>query len=398
MSAASNPGKIDEPTIQRYASGLLGLFAEAQKMTTPVLIAKLEGYFKTLPHDDVGPCSVCGRESSMSKCTECPFCGTSDDTDDPGEKQKTSDEPAANMATATKNEETKEEGKNMAQTNGVTQTSTGEMKRKKKAKEGASTEIVKTEAADLAKPPPPPGSLISGGLTINDLDAAVQRIHTYQRGTASQMHKLGLELRSICDRDMWRLRTTEQGRAVHKTFEAFCRDEVNLGAASVNRLMEIANQYTPQQIEEFGMTNLRSLLSAPKEARGAIMDKLSSGELKTTRQVEAEVSKARQKAGTQVSERGDVRGGASRTKKATAKAAAKKAETKKDREKVVTIALPSASEQIKLYKQGNKDKRATRLADKPEGVLQCSNGTLVRAQVRESSAGELYILLTAKRN
>jgi hypothetical protein len=130
---------------------------------------------------------------------------------------------------------------------------------------------------DVANAPPAaptPLAVIEGGrarLTERDLDDAVDRVRAAKEGMGLQGWALGHALADICDRQLWKLRPGADRPQGWRTFESFCRSELEVGARQAYRLIEVSRQYTEEQARGLGATVIQELIKLPPgPARDAV--------------------------------------------------------------------------------------------------------------------------------
>ncbi len=401
---AVDVNKVNVQILQDNAGPLLSLFARAKETPLPELAERLEAHFlsgkETGRYSNLTICDDCGGTSDTEACPDmCPFCGAAEDpspTATATDPKKGIDAAAPTMDSGGSGESN--DSQNKTQEAQTVKTNTKDMKaaKKKNKKDGGSVAAT-AEVVESTAPAAPMilagGNPLSKGKTTADLDEAVKQVNKFKGTTAVELHNLGNAVREIYDADLWRLRVTADGKALYKDFKAFINAEISVSYGMAFQLMGIAKNYTPEAIARYGTSNLQALLSVQKEDQQRIMGLLDEGKINTTREVVAEVTRTRARKGVKTA----------RTGKTGRAAAAASARAGKSQEKAAktgpttTIAIPAGKFQVKLFANGNAEKRAKRLGDKPDGILECSNGVKVKVSIRENAVGELYMLVSSSR-
>lgn len=280
---------------------------------------------------DLFECDNCGGKMT-DEWKECPFCGTAEEVDT-GEEEEESEEEGA---------EASEEEK----TNGAA--------KKKASKVLAEEELPKA----LAK------------YTAKDLDGQVKEILTVKTNAAVCMWELGGLILKNYKSEMWKLRRNEDNSARYRNVNAFWLEELGFSHTYCYQLMDVATNFTKQDVKQVGTTKLALILRAPEAARKKILDKARSGGTKG--EIEAEVKKAQDR----------ERGG-------------DPAPTPPRHRRLTVITVPG-KKTVKLFKAGAGDdgdhERATKLADLPWGELEFENSTQVSVKIAEKN-GELVAIL-----
>ncbi|MCP4674318.1 MAG: hypothetical protein GY854_02130 [Deltaproteobacteria bacterium] len=113
----------------------------------------------------------------------------------------------------------------------------------------------------------------SNNLTSEDLDTAVRTIRNCITQAVHNIYTIGRVLKRVKVLDLWKLRTNARGEPIYGSFGEFCEQEVGVTPNRARKLMAISENYTADQISEFGLTRLGVSLSLPKARRGEFLDK-----------------------------------------------------------------------------------------------------------------------------
>jgi len=119
-------------------------------------------------------------------------------------------------------------------------------------------------AAD-GQPLPQPGA------TVADLDEAVARVARMDAQVGVSTYDMGLALRDIQERGLWRLRLDQYGLHRFRSFYDFVEEEIGLRRAAARRWIRVTEQFTREQVEEMGVTRLAQALRFPVEEQPAFL-------------------------------------------------------------------------------------------------------------------------------
>jgi len=154
---------------------------------------------------DLYACTACGGLSDED-WPKCPYCGGNMEDDE----EKPNDTPAVALASGFL------------------------------AKEN----IIETSGEELA--------------TIADLDESVKKIAELKSSAAGSIWELGQAIRHNFERELWKLRM-KGGKVAHTNYKKFCTDELDMSHTMAFNLMEVARQFSKQDIESVGVTKLSIL-------------------------------------------------------------------------------------------------------------------------------------------
>lgn len=169
-------------------------------------------------------CDNCGGESPAdpARCPCCPFCGSADPIEG-------ADAQSAAVAVATP----------------------------EALATAASAEVVEREvSADERK-----------------LDAAVDRVRVFCAEARGASWDAGNALREIEEKSLWRARTDAGGKARHKTFDDFVQAEFGFTARWARDVIDLAKEFTREQVMTLGRKKLIPIARLTGEARAGLLDR-----------------------------------------------------------------------------------------------------------------------------
>lgn len=260
--------------------------------------------------------------------------------------------------------------------------------------EVVTTLVVKNGVRTMQKP----GTVLDVAIdsihkTEKDLNDAVARIQAIKAEGSLVLYKLGYEILGIYKQDLWKQRGAGEGKPRYKSFTQFLAAEVDIHQRTAWKMMAVAKEYTPAQVQKHGNTILRGLLAAPKEDREELLEKMGKGEIEGSRGLDREVRKIRERKGVKV-----LKGLGNNPKKNTRAASEASAAKKK---KIVTTTFPVGRVSVDLLakkaKKSDPEKPAKKLADHPHGKFECSNGVTFYYAIIEHSDGTLKLQVEARR-
>ncbi len=146
------------------------------------------------------------------------------------------------------------------------------------------------------------------GLTSKDLDKATADVLKLKSNSAGAMHELGSMLRMIHERQLWKLRTDDKGKATYRSFESYCLAEVKMSGVSCYALIKVAEHFTAESVRLLGTSKLNLILKAPEEDRAELEADAKGGITKS--QLTKKVADLRAKKGAPRSKIAKAAGGA----------------------------------------------------------------------------------------
>lgn len=111
---------------------------------------------------------------------------------------------------------------------------------------------------------------------VQQLDASVKRVHELKARTADSLWELGQEIRRLYDGNLWQYRVHD-GQQTYKQWALFCEKELGLSNTYSYRLMDIASQFTREQVREIGPTKLSMTLKVTNADRVKMLRAAAGG-------------------------------------------------------------------------------------------------------------------------
>jgi hypothetical protein len=254
----------------------------------------------------------------------------------------------------------------------------------------------------------PQAIALAGGARVTivveqkSLDEAVTEANRLKANMAGGIWFLGKYVfEKIYAPQLWTLRTDADGKAVYKSFKAFCEQELGLSANTIYLFMEISQKFNEEEARSIGQAKLKYILRAPASAQAELLGKAKDGA--TRREIESGAREAQVLEGST-----SVRDGlGAKTKKGAsakrASEAARNARSKRPpRTAGTTVILPEGKFTAKLWKRpekkGDEPKPARRVGDRPVARIECLNeGMVLLVALVESASGQLVLSLEAKK-
>jgi hypothetical protein len=335
-------------------------------------------YRATSTAEDLCDCSTCGGDSD-ARLDACPFCGDTalDEDGDAGPAPEPTPEPTPEPAKG-KGGKAKPAKKKLVRKKKPTAApqaaakgsggakggkGQGSAKPEPQGRPGASAEVVEAEGVVVVD---------KGELAEAALDDTIVRIENLKKQAAKGIWDLGMEIKDILDRGMWRLRLDEAGKPRYRTFSAFCKAELGMAYSHANRLVGVATAFPKELMERIGIAKCSIALHVPKEAR----DKLLEGaESKSKAELSAEAAKL---------------------KNSELPSAPKGALTVAMAPGITEIVLHARPKQMGAKKNGE-HKPAKSLADDPWGVEQLANKVHVYYAITRNKKGEIVLRIERRR-
>lgn len=97
-----------------------------------------------------------------------------------------------------------------------------------------------------------------------DLDHAVERV---KRAISNGLHsswQLGRELLGIFDNQLYKKRVGDDGRPVYRNWDEFAETELNLSGPRARSFMDVARDFTEEQVVNCGVEKLRTIRRLPE--------------------------------------------------------------------------------------------------------------------------------------
>lgn len=416
--SGSLPTDIEDATPQQLAVTLSAHFQEKAK--------------KGKGDDDLVKCEKCEGISTVD-CDTCPFCGdaggvedettASEDAEEEDEESEDEDESEDEESEDEEEDEDEDEDEGRAGAPRAEAEETADaddsadeeeepdpkpakkvaVKKKAAAKKTAADKKEKTNmgaagAVNGVSTSKKSTALAKGAaaevISAKDLDKAVADLQKLKGNAAESYWELGKKLLEINEKQLWKLRVDEKGKAKYKGFDAFVFAECGMSVQHAYNAIEVAKNYDdPKEVRELGTTKALLLLKAAPEDRPKLKEKAKAGA--TTREIKKDAQKSRALKGS---------GKKSQQAKAGAKGAASTAKKKAAVADKVSIANIEGSKTIKLFKRPDSLRgldwaqlaRAKKLADVPFGKHELANGVVQYFSVLEKD-GELVLKIETRR-
>lgn len=326
-------------------------------------VDRLEKHYAEKTKDkDLGHCDVCGRDSNVKE-PACPFCGDAGEIIHEGEPVAAKDAP-----------------KPEAPAPGT--------KPKLQAIDGG-----KTKPSTALAPRAPDAPEATATVLPDRLNAAVEKVQELKRASVVCFWHLGASILDIYAEKLYLQRTREDGAPLYKTWTQFVARELGMTAKYTYDLMDIAANFSADDVRAVGTTKLRTILVLGPEDRAKLLEKAKEGLPRSELAKEVRKLAGGDKA-TPARETG--RKGFSGKPGKRAPAAGGDAPEGK-----ITVAMVYGRTRIPLLaKPKNKaapPKNAKTLADEPRAVEVLENGVEVSYQIVKNPKGEMILIVDRKR-
>lgn len=311
-------------------------------------------------------CSDCGG-SSPSSLDHCPFCGAADDVEVEGPDDEDIEEGAS------------------IEVPPVIEAAKPAKVRKLVVKAEPVVDIVKVENHGM----------LGGADPEKKLNDTVKQVQKMKGNGAEWAWKLGHFVRTeLYDTELWRMRKRSDGTVgIHKSFEAFVKDELDLNASFVYRMMNISKEFALKDAVEYGTTKLNMILSAPKEDREELKERLdkSRGDKEmVVEELASEAKRLRKERG--IKEVGGIGAKYGKPRNYKTKPGRKLGLGGLVKENPsTTVIFKTQKGTVRLYKQENEESPAKKLGDVPVGQMACVNDVLLKFQVVADEDGALKL-------
>ncbi len=114
-------------------------------------------------------------------------------------------------------------------------------------------------------------------LTEDALDAANEITERLKTGIVAGNWLLGKHLHDVHSSGLWKARRATNGEQKHKTFAQYCRNEIGMGDANVYRLIEVALNWSQEDVARLGVEKLDLIMRSPAQAKAKLLDAAKSG-------------------------------------------------------------------------------------------------------------------------
>lgn len=412
-------GRVDRAVMLDFIRGF-GLEVDQDGSAEQIAVGLSLHFKETTSKADMCKCTECSGESPTD-LDACPFCGDSEEVEDDEDDDDSEggdpivegdehDDRASDTAIDRHGEEppsalvsSPDLGDDALELSEAEEPPAAKpAKSPSKAKEKKSKmELVHTNGAanGASKKASTKGSTVTS-LATRELDKAVAEVKKLKTEGAVSYWQLGQKILEINEKGLWKLRTTDDNKASYKSFEQFVHTELNISGNYAYSAMDVARDYTLEQVREIGSsTKAILLLKVPTVDR----PKPADAKNLTTKQIRETAKASRAKHG---SPKKDKHAGAVRdySKMGAKGQAEKKASVVSDKISVTSIV---GSKTIKLHQKPESMKgitastitgmpRAKKLTDQPFGIFEMANGVVQYFSVQQKD-GELVLKIETRR-
>jgi len=205
-------------------------------------------------------------------------------------------------------------------------------------------------------------------LTEASLDDTVEAIRKLKNEMAKNYHRLGVMLRDVHVRGLWRMRQTKDGKPKYAEFGQWTRAEAGLGRTQAMKCVEVATHFSEKEVKEIGHTRLAVALQVPPEYRDRLVDQARQGASKRDLERAVAVVKGRPEPVDRLPPANSI-----------------------------TLAMAATDRTIELMADDDSGDRAFCIGDNPVGEEVLSNDVAIRYRVLEDTDGSLILRITRKR-
>jgi len=214
------------------------------------------------PKARLADCSTCGGESDVNE-PACPFCGD-------GETAPSAPAPAGTSGRAATEPAPKATKAAPAPPAGMVRVD----RSVPKVPRPGLPIVAESEAARLQRLGEEARAAEEVILpqTEEALDGAVKRIGDLMWQAADRMYELGTELKGVFNQALWRQRKNSDGTDRYKSWGHFCEAELGISHGYSLKIMDVAENFTREELLKIGASKLYITLSVPKgEARDRLL-------------------------------------------------------------------------------------------------------------------------------
>lgn len=193
---------------------------------------------------------------------------------------------------------------------------------------------------------------------VEELDKAVVKIKSLVVDSMSNYHRLGRHLLDVFRSGLYKARTGQDGKPRYKSWDEFAETEIEISGVRARTIMDVADQFTEEQVVKLGVEKLRIVSRFENQERKELLEKAES---MSTRALTVAASEIRQKfppkekgAGDYVEEikkQSGLKLGAEAAKKAREE---KKAQKQEEEEETngVTAVFQMGEQDLELFNTG----------------------------------------------
>ncbi len=127
---------------------------------------------------------------------------------------------------------------------------------------------------------------------VEELDTAVVKLKQLVVSSMSNYHQLGRHLIDVFRSGLYKARTEEGGKPKYKSWDEFVETEVGLSGVRSRTIMDVADQFTEEQVIKLGVEKLRIVARFDAKERDELIEK---AETMSTRALMTAAAEVRQK-------------------------------------------------------------------------------------------------------
>ena len=354
-------------------------------------------YAQKIPAARLLNCTTCGFDSDRDEQC-CPFCGDGEVVE-----PETSGKAEAVAAEVPKGEEASKKPRSAApaskKTNGAAKSSDGEkappsVPAAPKSGAAETTTGPDGQALVLARKGKKSETVVATEahvVSAEELDKAIDEVQKAKQAAVFSYWELGRAIFLIYERKLFLERRDGSNNPKYKNWSQFVSTELRMTPAYSYKLMDVAANFTREDVEAIGTTKLGILLKLPEAARAELVEKAKKGLPRSKL-----ADEVRKLAGSgprrETGRKKTPAGGGRKAKPAGGDAP----------DGSITVAMVLGRVKIPLFarpkKAGAAELRAKKLGDDPHGVEQLANGVEVRYVVTTTAKGELQLVIERRRS
>ncbi len=131
-----------------------------------------------------------------------------------------------------------------------------------------------THYDDDAQEPPKADTEEEQAVLESDLDAGVDRVKTLVKEELVNYHRLGRALYDIFNNKLYKARKDEDGKPLYRSWDDFVESEIEIiGGRRARVLMDVATEFTEEQVVTLGVEKLRIVSRFNDEDRKKLLEK-----------------------------------------------------------------------------------------------------------------------------
>jgi hypothetical protein len=122
-----------------------------------------------------------------------------------------------------------------------------------------------------------PGEItVRPAASLSPLDQVLDELKACARTCLLNLYRTGELLKRIRDQQLWKQRRNDQGRPVYRGYLDFVAAEVGFQAAYATRLIRIVENFSQEDLEQYGVSRLNVAASLPADERQAFVEETRS--------------------------------------------------------------------------------------------------------------------------